>query len=888
MFLLSQIKIFLNKFICLYVCLFVLWPAVGVFAQQQIEDDINILLLYSWHKDMPWQRAFEKGLRYKLLERNLPVNFYIEYADSGRFPHQNNKKIFTEYLKEKYINKSIDVIISDSIPASVILETIAPFFPDTQMIAVQSPSLKKMNPQQKLWKIGVKHDFKGAILEMINLYHPQNIAVVVDVAGISGKKRLENFKKELKELDIQLPVHFLTGPSLADVIENTKNLPPKSAIFYLLFFNDGKGNRVVPYKAAQKITKTANAPVFSHWDTLLGSGILGGYMLSGEKVGLIAGDAIDFFIHKTKGTKNIEFHFDEQSLFESQYDWRELKRWGINKKRLPQNSKVLFYTPGLFETYPLEMALVFSLIGVLLLFSCVLTFEVRRRKKIAERLKQSENYLSAIFESSPDPIIVFDHQGTPVYVNLEFGKQFGWNNEDLQNWDFGFVVSEDKNKLNTLIQKVVKNNQTERTEVLGVTKDNISKNLIISISVIQGDSSRFKGLVFTLTDISQQKKLAVQLQQAQKMESIGRLAGGVAHDFNNMLSVIIGHAEIVLDEVNENDNLYSSVLEIQKASQRSATLVRQLLAFARKQTVAPEIINLNEITEGMLNMLQRLIGESVKLDWKPSEDLWLINIDPSQIDQIMANLCVNARDAINGVGHILIETQNVTIDSSYCSEKMEARPGDYVLISVTDDGCGMDKETAENIFEPFFTTKNVGKGTGLGLSTIYGIVKQNQGIINVYSEINQGTTFKIYLPRYSKSVGGIKKKKSTNIVTGGSETILVVEDEESILSMTLIALEKFGYNVIGACNPRQALEKLEKVPGNIDLLITDVVMPEMNGKDFSIIIKKLYPDARCLFMSGYTANIIADHGILDADVDFIHKPFSVKDLAVKVRAVLDL
>jgi CheY-like chemotaxis protein len=310
------------------------------------------------------------------------------------------------------------------------------------------------------------------------------------------------------------------------------------------------------------------------------------------------------------------------------------------------------------------------------------------------------------------------------------------------------------------------------------------------------------------------------------------------------------------------------------------------LAFARKQTITPRVLDLNDTLEGMLKMLRRLIGEDIDLVWKPDTLLWPVRVDPAQLDQVLANLCVNARDAIIGTGNVTIETSNMVFDQAYCANHAGANPGKYVMLAVSDDGCGMDKETLENLFEPFFTTKEVGKGTGLGLAMIYGIVKQNKGFINVYSEPGQGTTFKVYLPRTDAADDKIGKSAAKKLHKG-SETVLLVEDEESILRLGKAILEKFGYNVFAACKPGQAISMAEQYEGPIHLLVTDVVMPEMDGKELEARIAELRPDIKVLFMSGYTGHVVVHHGILEDDLHFIPKPFSVESLAGKVREVLD-
>ncbi|MFK5952414.1 MAG: response regulator [Desulfobacterium sp.] len=371
------------------------------------------------------------------------------------------------------------------------------------------------------------------------------------------------------------------------------------------------------------------------------------------------------------------------------------------------------------------------------------------------------------------------------------------------------------------------------------------------------------------------------------MESVGRLAGGVAHDYNNMLGIIMGYTEMSLEELDPGDPLHDNLEQILSAATRSTEITRQLLAFARQQTIAPQVLQLNDFVGKMLKMLRRLIGEDIDLAWGPGSDVWPVKIDPSQVDQILINLCINARDAIADVGKITIETGNVHFDKDYCLDHAGFVPGEYILLAVSDDGMGMTPETVDKAFEPFFTTKQLGKGTGLGLATVYGIVKQNNGFANVYSELEEGSTIKIYFPRYAGQApeGSIEFAVEMPLTRG--ETLLIVEDDDAILTLGKKMLENLGYTVFTANSPVDAMALARKNAGGIDLLITDVVMPEMNGRDLANQLQALYPSLQVLFMSGYTANVIAHRGVLDEGVNFIPKPFSQKELAVKVRKVLD-
>jgi len=564
-------------------------------------------------------------------------------------------------------------------------------------------------------------------------------------------------------------------------------------------------------------------------------------------------------------------------------DYRRIyNKWlGIYENPYVGLSKIIRYLA--MTTIPLLV-----LLAVFFLWSWSLRKQVARRTvQLAGVSMRHQAILSAV----PDIIMEVDADKIYTWANQAgidfFGEDVVGNNVA----DF-FVGEQD---MSEMLKPLFSGDESViNVESWQRRKDGQNRLLAWWCRVLKDKSGKVSGALSTARDITESKraneereKMQMQLLQAQKMESVGRLAGGVAHDFNNMIGVIIGFSELAMDKVRPGDALHADLKEILQAANRATVVTRQLLAFARKQTIAPRVIDLNETVEGMLKMLRRVIGENLDLLWKPGKARLPVKMDPSQIDQILANLCVNARDAIADVGKVTIETGTVTFDVGYCADHAGFIPGNYVLLAVSDDGCGMDMETLDNIFEPFFTTKGIGKGTGLGLATVYGIVKQNNGFINVYSEPKKGTTFKIYLPHHAGLTEETGADDTVQIPTSRGETVLIVEDDASILKLSGRMLADLGYTVLSAGTPGIALDLAGAQAGRIHLLITDVIMPEMNGRDLSKQLQMRYPDLKTVFMSGYTANVIAHRGVLEQGVYFIPKPFSKKDLAIKIRAALD-
>ncbi len=526
---------------------------------------------------------------------------------------------------------------------------------------------------------------------------------------------------------------------------------------------------------------------------------------------------------------------------------------------------------------------------------------VTEQLKSERALKESERRYRMITENVHDVIWTMDLDLKLTYLSPSVYRVFGFKPEELIGIKLiDYLEPDTREKITKLVDEErnrIHSGSNEESyistpyEVEMKRKDGSSLIAEVTTSYIRDENNLITGILGITRDITERKfaeeektKLEAQLLQSQKMESVGRLAGGIAHDFNNMLSVIIGYAELIKLQMPRNDPLYKDILEIEKASMRSRDITSQLLAFSRKQVISPKVIDLNMQIDSVRKTLARLLGEDLELKFIKTDDLWAVRIDPSQVEQILINLAVNARDAMKNGGLLTIETRNTVIDTAYCRDKVGVSPGDYVELIVSDTGSGIDKRALPHIFEPFFTTKETGKGTGLGLATVYGIVNQNGGFINVYSEPEFGTTFRIYIP---KTMEGVELHQAPeDQILSDTGNVLLVEDDAMVRRMVRDMLETIGYSVTAADSPFDALEYFEENSGSVDLVITDVIMPQMNGRELCDNLLKIKPKLKVLFMSGYTADSIVHHGVMESGTYFLQKPFSMKDLSVKMREAI--
>jgi len=506
----------------------------------------------------------------------------------------------------------------------------------------------------------------------------------------------------------------------------------------------------------------------------------------------------------------------------------------------------------------------------------------KQRQKAEDMLRK----LWSAVEQSDDLVIITDREGRTEYVNPAFEALTGYSRQEAMGQSLLLLSDHPVPESYQQVWQAILSGNPFRGAVVNRKKDGQTFFAEKTVTPLRDSDGQITNFISTDRDITERRRLEAQLQQATKMDAVGRLAGGVAHDFNNLLMVISAYAELMLDSLASEHPLRRNVAEIMGAARRAADLTRQLLAFGRQQVQTLQQLDLNFVTREITQMLPRLLGEDIELIFVPGPSLGKVQADPGQIEQIVMNLAVNARDAMPDGGKLTIETANVLVDDAYIQRHSIVPPGDYVLLAVTDSGAGIATQHLSHIFEPFFTTKEEGKGTGLGLATVYGIVKQNRGFVWVYSEPELGTTFKIYLPRVQKETAAVQSQKPIETPFRGSETLLLVEDETAVRQSASEFLFLNGYTVLEAGNGEDAVRVAKEHDGAIDLMISDVVMPKMGGAKLAELLAGARPDMKVLFVSGYAEKTVLRHGAIDVTTRFLQKPFSLKMLARKVREVL--
>lgn len=871
---------------CSALCGLVLVLAVFLPPPALCQELRQILILHSYHKGLTWTDSEDAGMRSVLRTREADIEVHTEYLDSKTISTESHSKKFYELLKLKYAHLAFTVVIaSDDDAYNFYLRYHEQLFPGAPVVFCGVNYFKEEQRKEHGNLItGVVEAFNiPDTLRTALRLHPSAKRVVVindrTTTGIANKKII--IEQVVPAFRNQASFDFFEDLTMAELLTKVKAVP-RDTIILLMTFNKDRAGRVFNYdQSIALIAKAAQAPIYGVWDFYLDKGIVGGMLTSGFDQGKMAAERA---LRILDGESVANIPVVKESPNRYKFDYAQLKRFGISTAELPPDS-MLVNEPVSF--YALHKGLVWGTLGGFVgLFTIIvlLLINIRVRRQGEEALRQSEkkyrtlvnNVNIGVYRNTPGP------HGRFLQANPALARIFGYESPDEL---LSIAVSElyqypeDRKKY---IEDMQQHGLVKDKVLAMKKKDGTPIWCSVTATAQFDESGNIKYMDSVLEDITEQKRLEEQLRQSQKMEAIGNLAGGVAHDFNNILTAITGYGSLLRLRIGEGSPFKSYAEEILAASERATHLTQSLLAFSRKQVIAPKPENLNEIVTRMEKLLVRVIGEDIEFSIELSDRDLIVLADSSQIEQVLMNLATNARDAMQNGGLLTIKTERVDITGPHGYMK----PGEYAVLSVSDTGKGMDEQTKLRIFEPFFTTKEKGKGTGLGLSIVYGIVKQHGGDINVYSEPGKGTTFRIYFKLVDLKVESVVAAPPAT-PQGGTETILLAEDDAEVRRLMKNILEEYGYTVIAAVDGEDAVIKFMEHKDRINLLLFDVVMPKKNGKEAYEEIRRMKQDVLVLFASGYTADIIHKKGLLEQGLNFVSKPVTPNLLLAKIREILD-
>jgi len=863
-------------------------PALSV---AQSPQPPKVLILHSYHFGYDWTEGIAAGIRSVFQENTVVADLHVEFMDARRHGSPADLERLHDYYKHKFQNLNFKVIISsDNAALEFLLQNHQGLFPQTPVVFCGVSRIERYDFSKRPLFTGIVEimDNNETVALALRL-QPEVRRVVVITDNGPTLKAAQSGSAALQKAFPQVQLEFLDPSDLeiSELLSRLRSMPRQSVGLLEAFFHNRFGQTFTAPEAARLVSQACPFPVYGVNANTIRQGVVGGKLNDGYFQGM---EAARRAVAILKGTTPAALPILRESTNRYQFDYEQLRRWQIDLSRLPPGSLVVNRPPSLYAQHAAMIWIVAAFLGLQSVAISVLLFNIRQRHKAEARLRASEdslekaqsvahigswdhNLLTGRLWWSPETYRIFGYdEGRPV-VSLEFF--------------LARVHPEDCAAVLRASSEARQHGKAYSVEHRILRPDGKERLVQQHAELITGRDGKAARLVGTTQDITDLRSLEGQLRHSQKLEAVGRLAGGIAHDFNNLLTAINGYCDLILDDLPAEDPMRSDLFEIRRAGERAATLTRQLLAFSRKQVLEPRVINLNTIVAGMDNMLRRLLGEDIELHTHFEPDLGLVKADPGQLEQVILNLAVNARDAMPNGGKLTIETSNAVLDEDYARKHQSIVPGSYTLLAVSDTGCGMDSETQAHLFEPFFTTKDLGKGTGLGLSMVYGIVKQSGGSIWVYSEPNQGSTFKIYLPSLQETREADATLEPPEKLADGSETVLVVEDESAVRSFTRMVLQRSGYRVIEASNGEEALSRSRAHPGEIQLLVTDMVMPGMGGRQVAEALERQRPRVRVLYLSGYTENAIGQRGALGSELPFLQKPFTMEALLHKVRQVLD-
>jgi len=848
----------------------------------------NVLLLNSYHQGFKWTDEELASIVTELDKTGISLKYYVEYMGTKWVYNKEYLERLPDIYRLKFKSVSFDLIVAtDDDAFSFLLKNRNSLFGKIPVVFCGVNWLDKERLQGHTGYTGVNEDAEIALnIELMLRLHPgtRNIYVVADqtTTGRIVHRKIKELSPAYKD---RVAIRTLDNLSFKALLEKVSRLSDDSLVFLTIFQQDTNGRFVQFSEIAQQLSENSRVPVYGLWDFYLGYGIVGGMLTSGAAQGqsagrlgarILAGESPDTLPTVMKSPNRYRF------------DYLQLKRFGINPDVLPEDSMVINSPPSFYTFTKGSVWLVTSISLLTIIIVMILAVNIHQRNRAELALRESDakyrtlvdNLRVGVYRNSAEM------DGKILQANPAMGRIFGYESPDEINRINVTDLYHDPEERRRFIDELNKTGFLSDRELLMKKKDGTPIWVLCNATAVYDKNGRLEWIDGVNEDITDRKHLEEQLRHAQKMEAIGTLAGGVAHDFNNILTAIIGFGNLLKTKVGDNEEFLHYLEPILISADKAARLTKSLLTFSRRQIINLSPVDLSEIVKSMGHLLQRVIREDIELDINCRDGRLMALADRGQVEQVLMNLVTNARDAMPKGGLLSIETDRIQLVRKLMVRHEFIRPGNYAVISVSDTGMGIDEATRARIFEPFFSSKEVGKGTGLGLSIVYGIVKQHNGDISVYSEPGKGTNFKVYLPLIDDTVKEKAKTRAEETAKGGDETILIGEDNNEVRSLAEEILSLAGYTVLSAVDGDDVLDKFQTGIDRVDLLLLDVVMPKKNGKEVYDLVSRVRPDIKVLFMSGYTANIIHKQGVLNEGINFIAKPLSPDLLLAKVRQVL--
>ncbi|MBP2673206.1 MAG: sensor hybrid histidine kinase [Deltaproteobacteria bacterium] len=859
------------------------------------DEHKQVLVINSYHRGFSWSDAEETGIFERLQAVFQMIDIPVEYLDAKRFPSRDNQRRFMGYLLEKYRGQRIDLIVALDNPAMDLLTLYHDeLFPDVPVVfaGVSDHQQYMKGARKNITGIAERQDVRNT-LETALSFHPgtKTVLVVTDntVSGLSARREVEALQPDFAG---RVDIRFLPPSTYDEARTAIVNLPQDALLLIQSFATDRIGRTLSGPESTKVFASAARVPVYVVHETRLIGETVGGFVLDGRMHGRMAADLA---VRILLGMDASSVPVDDRATSRPMFDFGQLERFGIPLDKLPPGSVLLNRPESIFDKHKVFALGTLLTVGFLTLLVALLVVALLRLKRAQDERKRAEEKLlltQHCIDKSPIPFCMISEEGKVEEVNEAMCRHLGYTPGEFAAMTvFDFDPTFDPETFREHRRKVHATG-FRTIETIHRRKDGTEFPVEVTVNYLK---YKDRDVSYSFTkDITERKaaekereKLHEQLVQSQKMETVGLLAGGVAHDFNNLLTPILGFSELMLMGRPEGDPDRAKLEHIHHAADLAKELTQRLLAFSRKQMLRLEVVDVGSIVRGLERMVRHTIRENIRIVVTVPESVGLARADKGQIDQALLNLAINAQDAMPEGGTLTIEAGNVELDESNASDHPEIVPGPYVMLSVSDTGIGMDQETQAHIFEPFFTTKGPGKGTGLGLATVYGIVKQHGGYIYVDSEKGRGSVFKVYLPRVADAEKASEDETAAPArIERGDETVLVAEDNETVRGLACRMLEDLGYRVLAAEDVDKCIELSRSHPGTIHLLLTDVIMPDRNGRELYDLLKRERPGMKVLFMSGYAGSAITDDGILDDGVHFLQKPFTNAALARQVRQAL--